>query len=142
MHQRELFPPEQITGFHTHVLGACPHCGGEVQRNGPLAKIVQQVDILQTPLTIEQHTCPEYWCGHCQRTCHAPLPLPIERGGLVGPGLTTLIAFMKGGCHASFSTIRTFLRDIVGVSVARSTLNNVAENSVQLFFPHLTLSAK
>ena len=45
MHQRELFPPEQITRFRTHVLGACPHCGGEVQRNGPLAKIVQQVDI-------------------------------------------------------------------------------------------------
>jgi transposase len=124
MHQRELFPPEEITDFHTHVLGACPHCGGEVQRNGPLAKIVQQIDVEQTPLTIEQHTCPEYWCRHCQKTCHAPLPLPIERGGLVGPGLTALIAFMKGGCHASFSTIRIFLRDIVGVTLARSTLNN------------------
>ena len=31
---------------------------------------------------------------------------------------------MKGGCHASFSTTRTFLRDIVGVTIARSTLAN------------------
>jgi transposase len=51
------------------------------------------------------------------------LPLPIERGGLIGANLTALIAFMKGGCHASFSTIRTFVRDIVGVTIARSTLD-------------------
>ena len=31
---------------------------------------------------------------------------------------------MKGGCHASYSTIRTFLRDCVGVTLARSTLAN------------------
>ena len=127
MHSREPFPPEEVTEFHTHLLDACPCCGGEVQRTGPPAKIVQQVDIEPTPLTIEQHTCPEYWCERCQKICHAPLPLPIERGGLVGPDLTALIAFMKGGCHAWFSTIRTFLRDIVGVTMARSTLNNTIQ---------------
>jgi hypothetical protein len=46
---------------------------------------------------------------------------------LVGPHLTALIAFMKGGCHASFSTIRTFLRDCVGVTLARSTLANTID---------------
>jgi transposase len=123
MHEREPFPTEQITGFHTHLLEACPRCGGTVRQTGPAAKVVQQFDIVRPPLTIDQHTCPEYWCARCQKTCHAPLPLPIERGGLVGLDLTALIAFMKGGCHASFSTIRTFLRDIVGVTLARSTLD-------------------
>ena len=52
----------------------------------------------------------------------APLPLPIERGGLVGPNLTALIAFMKVVCHASFSTIRKYLRDVVGVQIERGTL--------------------
>jgi transposase len=75
-------------------------------------------------LTIEQHTCPEYRCDCCRKPCWAPFPLKIERGGLVGPQLTALIAFMKGGCHASYSTIRTFLRDCVGVTLARSTLAN------------------
>ena len=123
MHEREPFSDEQITGFHTHLLDACPHCGGNVQLTGPPAKVVQQVDVERMPLTVDQHTCPEYWCDHCQKTCHAPLPLPIERGGLVGLNLMALIAFMKGGCHASFSTVRTFLRDVVGVTVARSTLD-------------------
>jgi transposase len=51
----------------------------------------------------------------------------IERGGLLGPNLTALIAFMKGFCHASYSTTRVFLRDVVGVRVARSTLSNTID---------------
>jgi len=49
----------------------------------------------------------------------------IAKGGLVGPELITLIAFMKGACHASFSTIRTFLRDIVGVTISRGELAKI-----------------
>lgn len=126
-HVRQPFPPEQVTGFETHTLDACPGCGGTLRPNPTNPRVVQQVDIETTPLTIEQHTCPEYWCDRCQKPCGAPMPLKITRGGLVGPHLTALIAFMKGGCHASFSTIRTFLRDCVGVTLARSTLANTID---------------
>ena len=51
--------------------------------------------------------------------------MKIERGGLVGPKLTALIAFMKGVCHASFSTTRTFLRDVVGVTISRGELSKI-----------------
>ena len=123
-HRRESFPPERVTTFETHKLQACPGCGGALRLNPTNPRLIQQVDIETTPLTIEQHTCPEYWCDCCRKPCWAPFPLRIERGGLVGPRLTALIAFMKGGCHASYSTIRTFLRDCVGVTLARSTLAN------------------
>jgi transposase len=123
-HRREPFPPEQVTTFETHELQACPGCGGALRLNPTNPRLIQQVDIETTPLTIEQHTCPESWCDCCRKPCRAPFPLRIERGGLVGPRLTALIAFMKGGCHASYSTIRTFLRDCVGVTLARSTLAN------------------
>jgi transposase len=124
-HEREPFSPEQVTKFASHTLDACPDCGGELRRNGPCQRVVQQLDIQAVPLTVEQHTCPEYWCDHCRKPCWAPLPLSIERGGLVGPNLTALIAFMKGFCHASFSTIRKFLRDVVGATIARGTLCKV-----------------
>jgi transposase len=123
-HLREPFPLEQVTTFETHKLQACPECGGPLRLNPANPRVIQQVDIETTPLTIEQHTCSEYWCDCCRKPCWAPFPLKIERGGLVGPQLTALIAFMKGGCHASYSTIRTFLRDCVGVTLARSTLAN------------------
>src|ERR1700677_4184506 len=124
-HEREPFPPEQITHFETHVLDSCPCCGGGVRLNGDKAKVVQQVDVSRPPQVIEQHTSPEFWCVRCQRGFQAPMPTHIERGGLVGPQLTALIAFMKGACHASFSTIRTFLRDVVGVTISRGQLSKI-----------------
>ena len=38
------------------------------------------------------------------------------------PRLTALVAFMKGVCHASFSTIRKFLRDVARVQISRGYL--------------------
>ena len=124
-HEREPFLPEQVTRFEQHLLDACPCCGGRLRRNAHFARIVQQIDIARPPLTVEQHTSPEYWCARCQCAFKAPMPLVIDKGGLVGPNLTALIAYMKGACHASFATVRTFLRDVVGVTLSRGMLNKV-----------------
>jgi transposase len=124
-HERSLFPPEQLTHAVEHTLAACPCCGGPLRRNGQLARGVQQVDIDQVPLTIEQHTAPEYWCVRCQRPCKAALPAPVEAGGLLGPRLTVLVAYLKGVCHASHSTIRKFLRDVVALTISRGQLAKV-----------------
>jgi transposase len=124
-HEREPFPVEQITSFAEHALDACPCCGGELRLSGALPQVVQQVDILPARLTGEQHTCPEYWCGHCQKAFQAPLPLHIEKGGLVGPHLTALMAYLKGACPASFSTVRNYLRDVVGVTLSRGQLSKI-----------------
>jgi transposase len=142
-HEREPFPAEQVTHFETHVLDSCPCCGGPVRANGNKAKVVQQVDVGRPPQTIEQHTRPEFWCDHCNRGFVATLPMHIERGGLVGPQLTALIAFMKGACHASFSTIRTFLRDVVGVTISRGQLSKIiGKVSEALAKPHEELLAR
>src|SRR3984957_5830432 len=124
-HERALFPHEQIDHFFEHPLQGCPCCGGQLRLNGGFALIVQQVDVEPAKLTIEQHTCPEYWCVHCEKSSKAALPEHIAVGGLVGPRLTTLIAYLKGFCHASFSTVRKFLRDVVGVTISRGQLRKV-----------------
>ena len=124
-HERALFPDEQIDHRFDHLLHGCPCCGGELRLNAGLAHIVQQVDVEPAKLTIQQHTCPEYWCVHCERSYKAALPEPIAVGGLVGPRLTTLIAYLKGFCHASFSTVRKFLRDVVGVTISRGQLRKI-----------------
>jgi transposase len=124
-HERDPFPPEQLTFAAEYHLDACPGCGGCLRRNGPFAKVVQQIEIAKPPLAIEQHTSPEYWCDTCQRGFLAPMPAHIEKGGLVGPQLTAQIAYLKGVCHASFSTIRTYLRDVVGVTISRGELSKI-----------------
>src|ERR1044072_1225585 len=84
-HERAQFPDEQIEHFFDHPLHGCPCCGGPLRRNGELALVVQQVDVAPPKLTVQQHTCPEYWCAHCARPYKAALPQHVAVGGLVGP---------------------------------------------------------
>ena len=123
-HDRALFPPEVVTPF-LHTLDCCPCCRGELRRNAHFARVVQQVDFCPPQLTVEEHTSPEFWCGRCQRGYYAAMPSHIQTGGLVGPRLTALIAYLKGVCHASFSTVRKFLRDVVQVTISRGQLAKV-----------------
>ena len=125
-HERVVFPPEQVNGgSHDYVLDLCPSCGHGLQPTTTAPRVVQQVEIPEVPLSIEAHCSHPGWCPHCQKLRYASLPLTIERGGLVGPRLTTLIAYLKGACHASFSTIRKFLRDVVQVTISRGQLAKI-----------------
>jgi transposase len=126
-HERVAFPPESINGgSFDYRLDSCPACGQDLQPMRTIApRVVQQVDIAEVPLSIEEHRSHPGWCTHCQKTYEAPLPSEIQRGGLVGPFLTTLIAYLKGACHASFSTVRKFLRDVVRVTISRGELARI-----------------
>jgi transposase len=122
-HERVLVPPELVNGgTHDHFVELCPACGHGLQPTAAAPRVVQQVDVPEVPLVIEEHCSHPGWCPHCRKVRYAPLPLPVERGGLVGPRLTTLIAYLKGACHASFATIRKFLRDGVQVTISRGQL--------------------
>ena len=126
-HERVPFPPEAINGgSHDHRLEFCPSCGHALQPTLSIApRVIQQVDVLEVPLFIQEHRGHPGWCPHCQKLHEAPLPPGIERGGLVGPNLTTLIAYLKGACHASYSTIRKFLRDVAHVTISRAELYRI-----------------
>lgn len=87
--------------------------------------MIQQIDIKEVPLSIQEHRGHPGWCPCCEKFYEAPLPIGIERGGLVGPKLTTLIAYLKGVCHASFSTIRKFMRDVVRLTISRGQLSAI-----------------
>jgi transposase len=125
-HERPLVGPELLNGgSHTHVPEICPQCGHGLQVSPLSPRVVQQIDIETVPIRIEEHCALAGWCPHCRKVHYAALPSGIDQGGLVGPRLTTLIAYLKGVCHASYSTVRKFLRDVVGVTISRGQLANV-----------------
>jgi transposase len=126
-HERDAFPPEAINGgSFDHRLDSCPACGQDLQPTPTIApRVVQQIDIRDVPLSIQEHRSHSGWCPHCRKMYEAPLPPAIARGGLVGPSLTAWIAFLKGACHASYSTIRKFLRDVVRVTISRGELARI-----------------
>src|SRR4051794_4392172 len=126
-HERVAFPPEAINGgSFDHRLDACPSCGHALRPALTIPpRLVQQVDVREVPPSIQEHRSHPGWCPRCQVMHEAPLPPGIRRGGLVGPSLTTLIAYLKGACHASYSTVRKFLRDVVGVTISRGELARI-----------------
>ncbi len=124
-HLRCEFPPEAIDRVVPYTLDCCPDCGGKLRPFQNPADVVQQVEIAETPTTVTEHQGLAYWCPHCQKLHCVPLPEAVEKAGLFGPRLTALVAFMKGVCHASFSTIRKFLRDVVRVKISRGYLVKV-----------------
>src|SRR3954470_20003051 len=126
-HERVAFPPEALNGgSFDYRLDSCPACGQDLRPMRTIApRVVQQVDIAEVPLSIQEHRSHPGWCPHCRKVFEAPLPPGIARGGLVGPSLTTWIAYLKGACHASFSTIRKFLRDVVHLTISRGELARI-----------------
>jgi transposase len=124
-HLRADFPPEAIDHVVPYTLDCCPDCGGTLRLFDRPADVLQQVEITATPTIVTEHQGLAYWCRHCRKLHCASLPATVQKAGLFGPRLTALVAFMKGVCHASFSTIRKFLRDVVGVTVSRGYLVKV-----------------
>jgi len=132
-HERTPFATDEIDDFQTHTLDACPDCGGKLEEVKNAGKVVQQVEVVKKPIHIEQHTGLCYWCEHCRKFHYAPMPAHIEKGQLIGPRLTATIAYMKGACHCSFSTIRKFLRDVVGVTISRGQLSKLIQKASAAF---------
>lgn len=142
-HERPLVPPDQVKDPVVHRLAGCPTCGHALEVDDTEPRVVQQIEITTVPLIVTEHQSHAGWCPHCQRLHYAPLPPDIERGGWVGPRLATLIVYLKGVCHASYSTIRRYLRDVVGVTWSRGTLAKViARASQALAEPYAELLAQ
>ena len=121
-HDREAFAPEQIDQTLRYTLDRCPDCGGRLQRRRGQDRVIQPVEMVSKPVQITEHQARTYRCTHCGKTHTSPMPAQVVGCGLIGPNLTAIVAYLKGVCHASFSTIRKFLRDGIGVTVSRGQL--------------------
>ena len=121
-HQRPPFTPEQIDRVQKQVLHQCPDCGGRVKPATAPPRVIQQVELKPQPVEIVEYQAGAYQCVVCGKVHYAPLPAEVEQGGLIGPDLTALVAYLKGVCHASFSTIRRFFRDVLKISISRGQL--------------------
>jgi len=96
-----------------------------VHETGAAPRVIQQIELVPLTTTVEEHQSYSSWCPHCRKAFAAPLPERIAHGGLLGTQLTALVAYLKGACHASFSTIRKFFRDVLQIKISRGYLVEV-----------------
>jgi transposase len=126
-HDRPLFSVEEIDKFHPYILATCPDCHGEVSIMDGEPRIIQQVELIEVPLIREEHRSYPVWCPKCGKIHYMPFPPEVYKEGLLKERLTSLVAYMKNVCHASFSTIRKYIRDVLGEKVSRGYLRKVIE---------------
>lgn len=141
-HDRTPFTPDQLDAAWEYTLDQCPDCGGVLKNAQQEPRVVQQVELIEKPVRIEEHRAYVYWCPRCQTFHCASLPDDIRKGGLAGPRLTALIAYLKGGCHASYSTIQAFLRDVIKVELSTGHIAKlIRKSSASLDAPYDELRA-
>jgi len=124
-HERTPFAPDELDDTWEYVLEQCPVCGGPLEDARILPRVVQQVELAEKPGHIEEHRALAYWCPRCRKFHYAPLPEEVRKSGLVGPRLTALVAYLKGGCHASYSTIQVYLRDVMKIPLSAGQISRV-----------------
>jgi len=127
-HERTPFPEEGIAQFHHYRLECCPDCGdaGVIFLDQP-PRVHQQMDIKEVIVRKEEHRSYPVWCESCKKIHYHPFPESVVKEGLFKERLTALVAYMKAVLHASFSTIRKFIRDVMGETVSRGYLRKVIE---------------
>jgi len=136
-HERPLFTPEEISIVNDYRYSDCPCCGGALQECDQPAKIQQHIEIQDIPVTISEHRRIAQYCSKCDKIHYHNFPEHLVKAGLVGPRLTALVGFFKGACHMSFSTIRKFFRDVMGVPISRSHLAKlIGKVSDSLYDPY------
>ncbi len=122
---RPPFEPDQIDFDHIQRFSGCPVCGGHVNDLDLPPRIQQQVELIEVPIEIHEHRSYPVWCPHCQEIHYKPFPENVIKEGLFKPQITALVAYLSKVCHASFSTIRKFFRDILGLQVSRGYLAKI-----------------
>ena len=129
-HERPAFPEADIKNFHDYRLDACPECGNaEVTFLDEPPRVQQQIEIEEVIVRKEEHRSYPVWCERCQKVHYHPFPEAVVNEGLFKERLTALVAYMKSVDHASFSTIRKFVRDVLGEDVSRGYLRKVVEKA-------------
>jgi transposase len=126
-HERPLFSEEEVDKFHPYILTSCPDCHDEVSIMDGKPRIIQQVELIEVPLIKEEHRSYPAWCPKCGKIHYMRFPPEVYKEGLFKERLTSLVAYMKNVLHASFSTIRKYIRDVLGEKVSRGYLRKVIE---------------
>ena len=84
--------------------------------------VLQQVTLPEKLYTVVEHRVRKYRDPGTGRIHIAPMPDDVRMGGLLGANMTTAIAFMKGACHMSYSTIQQFFKEVIHLELSRGVL--------------------
>ena len=116
---RRSFKPEEIDETIEYELKA-----KDAEGLIPLDEwfVIQQIVFPKKMYYVIEHKARKYLDPVTGKIYIAPIPDEIRKGGLLGFDVTAAVAFMKGGCHMSFSTIEKFFKEIIKLDISQGML--------------------
>jgi transposase len=84
--------------------------------------IIQQIELPEKMYRIVEHRARKYLDPVTGKIHIAPIPDEVRQGGLLGADTTAFVAFMKGRCHMSYTTIREFFKELMKLDISRGML--------------------
>ena len=120
---RKLFPAERVDEIKDYRLSECPECKiplGPEHQTEPW--IQQTAELPEKLIHRTEHRRFGYRCPQCRRQLYAPLPTALEQGELFGPRLQSLVVYMKGALHGSYTSLQEFMGEVFELQVSRSML--------------------
>jgi len=139
-HERRAFTPVEVDEVIEHALDRCPRCGRQLSKAPEAPRVIQQAELVEKPIRVVEHRALAHWCPRCGKVRRAKFPPAIKTGGLLGARLTAMLAYLKGGCHLSYSDLKAFLGEVLGARVSRGYLaKQLRKASAALAEPHAEL---
>jgi len=89
--------------------------------------VVQQVTLPKKLYVVTEYRARKYIDSKTGKIVIASLPDEVQKGGLLGAEITAMTAFMKGGCHMSFSTVQQFFKEVFRLDVSRGMLSKTTQ---------------
>lgn len=84
--------------------------------------VIQQIELPEKMYRVIEHRARKYLDPVTGKIHIAVIPDEIRKGGLLGADINAAVAFMKGGCHMSYTTIQKFFKELIQLDVSRGML--------------------
>ena len=135
---RQPFDPEQVDACFEYELTDKDAAGLQ-----PLEEwwVIQQIGLPDKMYKVIEHRARKYRDPVTGKIYVAPLPEAIRKGGLLGADMTAFVAFMKGTCHMSYTTIQQFFEQMMTLDISRGMLckaTRKASEALQSSYDELT----
>ena len=128
-HER-TFRLEDADVKHGYTLDVCPKCcSSDLILIPGATQTHYQYELVEKPVLLHAHQLFGCYCSDCDEIHYDVLPPDVRNGGLVGARLSALVAYLKGGCHSSYSTTQSFLDEILGAPVSTGMIAKVIEKT-------------
>jgi transposase len=129
-HERLSFAPERIDQRIAHRLDRCPFdASHNLIQTDQVQSALQQIELVAKPFVITEHLTYRSWCPDCHQYHCPSLPAQLRAAGLFGPRLTTLVVYLKGKLHSSYSGIQDFLNEVCNLQVSRGYLAKLMQKA-------------